>query len=183
MDESDRELRERLRAAVERGGPDAGLEVLAQLGLSVEKEPEPGVGMRMRFGAGTDDAFSTTMYAPGPDRPSGWPADVPFLPGVAGSLTLFERADRGCSVQWFHVPDPSAALNDLAEQCVADGWRVQDAPDLPPPMPAGSRVVVLGRGERQRTLMSVVAQDVGIVQLVERRPGGSCALPVTPPRP
>src|SRR5512135_2674875 len=68
MDESDRELREKLRAAFERGGPDAGFEFLSKLGLSVEKEPEPGVDMRMRFGAGTDDAFSTTMYPPRRDR-------------------------------------------------------------------------------------------------------------------
>ncbi len=169
MTEPDDQLQERLREAVARGGPDAGLAVLAEAGFSIEKDPEPGVGMRMRFGAGTEDGFTTTMYAPSPERPLGWPREVPFLAGVGGSLTLFHRPGRGFSVQWFKVPDPAAGLKELVDQSAAEGWRVVATPtaSLPPHMVLGEHVL-LERGELQRTLMSVAAKDLGMIQLVER---------------
>jgi hypothetical protein len=72
---SGRELQERMREAVAKGGATAALDALAGMGVAVEKEPEPGVGMRTRSGAGTEDAFTTTTYADAAERPAGWPAD------------------------------------------------------------------------------------------------------------
>jgi len=184
MDESDRELRDRLRQAVEKGGPAAALDVLSGMGFAIEKEPEPGVGMRMRFGAGTEDAFTTTMYSGASERPAGWPAEVPFLPDVGGSLTLFDRPGRGFSVQWFRVPDPSVAVQRILSECLATGWQRRDASEPPAPSsPPGTQTVVLERDEALRTLSSVVVRDFGMVQLLERGPGESCAIRPTPPGP
>ncbi len=184
MTEPDDDLQERFREAVASGGPDAGLAILAEAGFSIEKEPEPGVGMRMRFGAGTEDAFTTTMYAPSPERPRGWPGEIPFLAGVGGSLTLFDRPGRGFSVQWFTVPDPAAGVKELVDQSVAGGWRVMDAPisPLPPHMVRGE-YVLLERGELQRTVMSVVAKQLAMIQLVERSAKRSRGVEPTPPGP
>ncbi len=184
MIEPDDDLGARLRAAVAKGGPDAGFAVLAEAGFAIDKEPEPGVGMRMRFGAGTEDAFTTTMYTASADRPRGWPGDIPFLPGVGGSLTLFDRPGHGFSVQWFKVPDVAAALKDLVDQSVVEGWRVVDTPrsPLPPHMVLGEHVL-LERGELQRTVMSVVAKDLGMIQVVERGVKRGQGVEPTPPGP
>lgn len=176
MDGSREELRERLRAAA-KGGPDAVLDALAGMGMAVEKDPQPGVGVRMRFGAGTDDAFTSTMYLPSSERPRGWPAEVPFLPDVGGSLTLFERAGRGFSVQWFKVPDAPAAATRIVTECRAAGWRESDDPAASDaPAVPGSTTTVLERGEVRRLVTSLVAGEMAMVQLVERRPGDSCSL-------
>jgi len=182
VNESDQKLQERLREAVAKGGPDAGFAVLSEAGFAIDKEPEPGVGMRMRFGTGTDDAFTTSMYKPSPERPAGWPGQVPFLAGVGGSLTLFDSPRRGFSVQWFKVPDATAASKDLVAQCLASGWRLVDTPaaPLPPHMVLG-QYILLERGEVQRTLMSVVAKDLAMIQLVEQRGGKSHGGEPTPP--
>jgi len=172
--EPDEALQERFREAIVKGGPDAGFGVLREAGFAIDKEPEPGVGMRMRLGAGTDDAFTTTMYQPSSERPASWPADVPFLPGVGGSLTLFDLPGRGFSVQWFRVPDESAALQDLVDQSVGTGWHVVDTPasPLPPHMVLG-RHILLERNSVQRTLMSVVAKEMSMIQLVEHGAGNA----------
>lgn len=182
MDEASRELRDRLREAVEKGGPAAAFDVLSGLGFGIEKEPEPGVGMRMRFGTGTEDAFTTTMYSPAAERPAGWPADVPFLPDVGGSLTLFDRIGRGFSIQWFKVPDPSVAVELILNECLATGWRRQDTAEPPAPSSLpGMQTVVLERDEVQRTVSSVAVRDFGMVQLLERHSGESCGVRPTPP--
>ena len=182
MDESNRQLRDKLREAVATGGPAAALDVLSGMGFAIEKEPEPGVGMRMRFGAATEDAFSTTMYAPTSERPAGWGPEIPFLPDVGGSLTLFDRPGRGFSVQWFKVPDPSAAMQQILNECLAAGWQRQDAsePAAPSSLP-GTQTVVLERDEVQRTLTSVALKEVGMLQLLERHGGERCAVRPTPP--
>lgn len=169
MIEPDDKLHERLREAVAKGGPDAGFAVLAEAGFAIDKEPEPGVGMRMRFGTGTEDGFTTTMYDPSPERPRGWPGEIPFLAGIGGSLTLFESPGRGLSVQWFKVPDTTAALKDLLDQSVAEGWRVVDTPPSPlPPHMVRGQYMRFERGRLKRTVTSVVAKDLGMVQLVEQ---------------
>jgi hypothetical protein len=64
---------------VEKGGPAAAFDMLSGRGFGIEKEPEPGVEMRMRFGTGTEDAFTTTLHSSAAERPSGWPAEIPFF--------------------------------------------------------------------------------------------------------
>ena len=182
MNESDDKLQQRLREAIAKGGVDAGFGVLQEAGFGIDREPEPGGGMRVRLGDGTADAFTTTMYNPSPERPAGWPAEVPFLAGVGGSLTLFDQPGRGFSVQWFKVPDTKAALKHLEDQCVATGWRVVDTPasPLPPHMALGQHVL-LERDDVQRTLMSVAAMDVGMIQLVEHGAGNVRGAEPAPP--
>jgi len=183
MEESRDELRERLRAAA-KGGPDAVLEAIAGMGMAVEKDPEPGVGVRMRFGAGTDDAFTSTMYLASAERPRGWPAEVPFLPDVGGSLTLFDRPDRGFSVQWFKVPDAAAAVRRIVDECRAAGWRESEEPAATgAPAVPGSTTIVLEQGDVRRLVTSVVTKEMVMMQLVERRPGESCAIGPRPPGP
>jgi hypothetical protein len=182
VNEPEEKLQERLREAIAKGGPDPGLGVLREAGFAIDKEPEAGVGMRMRLGAGTDDGFTTTVYNPSPEPPPGWPAEVPFLAGVGGSLTLFDLPGRGFSVQWFKVPDPGAALKHLLDQSVAAGWHVVDTPasPLPPHMVLGQHVL-LERNSVQRTLMSVLAKDFGMIQLVEHRAGSAGGIEPAPP--
>jgi hypothetical protein len=182
MNESSRQLQEKMREAVQKGGPGAVLDVLSGMGVAIEREPEAGVGLRMRSGAGTADGFTTTMYAAASERPAGWPADIPFLPDVGGSLTLFEQPGRGFSLQWWKVPDPAAAARLLVDQCLAAGWRPQDAPAVMLPMGLpGTHTVVLARDDVTRTLSSLAIKDVGFVQLLESRPSRSGRPAPTPP--
>jgi hypothetical protein len=181
MNESNRQLQEKVREAMAKGGPAAVLEVLSGMGAAIEKEPGAGVGMRMRSGTGTGDGFTTTMYEGASERPAGWPADIPFLPNVAASLTLFEQPGRGCSVQWWKVPDASAAQL-LIDQCLAAGWHRQVAPAAMPPIGLpGMQTVILERDGVTRILFSLAVKDVGFVQLLESRPGPSGGMGPTPP--
>lgn len=174
MPESHRERQERMRQAVENGGPAAVLDALSGMGAAVERQPEAGVGLRVRSGAGTADGFTTTMYQAAAERPAGWPAAVPFLPHVGGSLTLFDQPGHGFSVQWWKVPDPSAAAQVLIDQCLAAGWREPAGPSAMPPMGLpGTRTVVLEREDARRTLSSLAIKDVGFVQVLESRRGPS----------
>jgi hypothetical protein len=168
--EPDDKLHERLREAVAKAGPGAGFAVLSEPGFAIDKEPEPGVGIRMRFGTGTEDGFTTTMYNPSPERPRGWPGEIPFLADLGGSLTLFERPGRGFSVQWFEVPDTKAALSDLLGQSVAEGWRVVETPPSPPLPPhlVRGQYLLFERGKLTRTVTCVVAKGLGMIQLVEQ---------------
>ena len=174
MEDSNQELRDKLQQAARQGG-SAVLDVLSGMGMAIEKEPEPGVDIRMRYGSGTDEAFTTTMYSPAPKRPAGWPASVPFLPDVAGSVTLFDRPGRGVSVQWFKVPDPSLAVRIVLDECLATGWRLQPAPDAPLPASHGAQVVVLRQDEAERTISGVTVKGFGMVQVLERASGETCA--------
>ena len=184
MNESSRDLQDEMREAMERGGPTAAFDALAGMGVAVEKEPEPGVGMRMRSGAGTEDGFTTTMYAPASERPAGWPVDIPFLPNVGGSLTLFDQPGRGFSIQWWKVPDPPAAAELILDQCLAAGWHRQDASAGTPPISLpGMQTVALERASVTRVLMSLGVKGFGFVQLLENRPGEGRATGPTPPRP
>jgi hypothetical protein len=177
--EWDEHLADKLREAVAKGGAAAGFDLLSKIGFAVEKEPEAGVGMRTRFGTGTEDGFTSTLYTAMPERPSGWPAEVPFVPGVSGSLTLFDRPGRGFSVQWWKVPDPSAAAQLILSECLAAGWRLREGSEVMP-MP-GLQTIVLERDETERHLSSASLKAFGFVQLTERRPGESCAIPPTRP--
>lgn len=183
MSEPDEQFRARLREAVEKGGPSAGLELMKEIGFAIEKEPEAGVGLRMRFGAGTGDAFTTTMYTTTAARPAGWPPEVPFLPDVPGSLTLFDEPGRGFTVQWWKVTDPAAAAQRILDDSLAEGWRRQDAPEPAPPSGfPGMQTVVLERHEMKRIVSSATLPAFGFVQLLERRPGesGDIAPPAPP---
>jgi hypothetical protein len=182
VNDPDEHLADKLREAVSKGGAAAGFELLSKAGFAVEKEPEPGVGMRTRFGTGTEDGFTSTLYTATPERPSGWPADIPFLPGIPGSLTLFDRPGRGFSVQWWKVPDPSAAAQLVISECLAAGWRRREGPEaMPTPGLPGLQTIVLERDEAERHLSSASLKAFGFVQLTERRPGESCAVPPAPP--
>jgi len=167
-----------------KGGPTAAFDALGGMGVAVEKEPEPGVDIRMRSRAGTEDGFTTTLYAPASERPAGWSADIPFLPNVGGSLTVFDQPGRGFSIQWGKVADPSLAAQLILDQCFAAGWRRQDASAGTPAMSLpGMQMVALERDAMTRVLMSLGVKEVGFVQLLESRSGESRAPGPTGPRP
>ncbi len=155
--------------AFEKGGAAAAFELLAKMGAAVEQAPEPGVAARVRSGAGTEDAFTSAQYSPVPDRPNDWPADLPFLPNAAASVTRFDRPGRGLAVQWWNVADPAAAMANVVRESVAGGWREQQRPALPDlPGLAGLRFTLLERGGVTRTVMAAGLKATGFVALAER---------------
>ena len=155
--------------AVKKGGPAAAFELLAKVGVGVDQAPEPGIGARMRSGAGTEDAFSITQHLAGPDRPHDWPADLPFLPDAAAAVTRFDRPGRGLAVQWWNVPDPAAAAALIVRDSEAAGWCELHAPPQPDVFAStGQRVTHLERGGVTRTVMAVALKRPGLVALTER---------------
>jgi hypothetical protein len=74
MDDQSRLSEQAVLEAVKRGGAAAAFEMLAKMGAAVEQAPEPGIGARVRAGAGTEDAFTSTQYLAAADRPQDWPA-------------------------------------------------------------------------------------------------------------
>ena len=176
--DSDEQLRDRMRRAIAQGGAAGAMQVLEEMGAAVEKEPEAGVGLRVRFGAGTDDSFTLTQFAAASDRPAGWPLAVPFLPDTAGALTLFDKPGHGFSIQWWKVTNPGAAVDGILRECVAAGWRLDDAnePQIRTPLPR-MQIVSLRRDEDLRVITSAKVTEFGFVQLMERRRGERRSVP------
>lgn len=81
-------------------------------------DPEPGVHVRMELPQ-APGGMAFTTYKATDERPASYPPELPFLPGVAASVT-----GRGgnASVQWWNVPDVEGALAGLRAHAAADGW-------------------------------------------------------------
>lgn len=169
MDDQARQFERAMLEAVTKGGPAAAFEQLSRMGVAVDQAPEPGVGARMRSGAGTEDAFTMTQYLAAADRPHDWPADVPFLPDAVAAVTRFDRPGRGLAVQWWNVRDPAAAAALILRESLAGGWSERHDP-APPDLSAlaGLRLTLLERGRVTRMVMAAALKETGLVALMER---------------
>ncbi len=83
-------------------------------------------GPRSRVGSDWGrEVLEAREYAACETRPSGYPSDLPFLPGCAVSVSLKRSEDgsrRARSAVWAGPPEPTRTLNRIKVQLQADGW-------------------------------------------------------------
>ena len=105
----------------------------------------------------THDGITTTSWASSARRPSGYPADLPFVAEHAATLL----AVRGSTtIEWESLAP--RAVEALARELVDAGWVETTLPD--PSMP-GMTIRPFRRGERQRVLI----HDGRLLSLLETR--------------
>jgi len=138
-----------LRAALDRSdSPQSEIEVNGIRWL-VERDPEPGVEVRLTSMGLPPVASSQHFYAT-TLKPPGYPAWLPFVPGRAVSVSVWGSPECG-SVAWYSLRDPGKLLDDLLEVMERDGWPPEDNG-----APLGEEVafINLQHGSRNRVIVS-----------------------------
>lgn len=88
-----------------------------------ERAPAPGVVSRLTVHAADGTGRPVvTEWAPSAERPAGYPASLPFVPGRAVGVSVL-GSDDDVAVSWEDVADPAALAAELHRACLADGWR------------------------------------------------------------
>lgn len=91
-------------------------------------------------------------------RPTGYPADAPFLPGHA--VGVFSPGVGNWVLTWEAIADPAQLVTAVLAKNERDGWELQAAPAAGSLLPV--TLYVLYRDERRRVL-SVTSIGAGSV--------------------
>lgn len=123
-----RAMMEGIRAATERIKSGASMEeelVLPDgetIRLSRDEAAPEGFSIESTKGG---RSFRARAYGPLPERPSGYPADLPFIAGCPVSISVVVKADgseEARNAAWMKPPDPESTLDAIREQLRATGW-------------------------------------------------------------
>jgi hypothetical protein len=110
-------------------------------------------------------AMHSIPFEESTERPDTYPEDLPFLPGVKVSVSRFEGR-AGCTVGWFDLPDPDAALDELRDQMLEAGWEGGEPTRTSTPF-GTMTVLELRKGGRTRGLMLQRFGDHNKITLME----------------
>jgi len=69
--------------------------------------------------------FRARAFGPAPERPAGYPDDLPFLADCAVSISVIEGEDgseAGRNIAWMKPEDPPSALETVRSHLREDGW-------------------------------------------------------------
>lgn len=159
---------ELMKAALDSPEPES--EVLGPdgTGFRVTKHPEPGVRMRIVPVGGESDAPTITMWEPAGERPNRYPRQLPFVPDVSVSVTLFPGS-MGTAVTWWGVEKAAAVIDKLVQDSTADGWAHAEGRGHAAIFPL--QLVKLYRGAQTRLIVAGPMLGEGMVGLLEQEGG------------
>lgn len=127
------------------------------------KRSAPAPGVRTTLDAtlpGAAPQRVLTIFEPVPERPAGYPAELPFVPGAAAIVNhALKTIPPAIMVLWAELSDAAAVDSALLELSVADGWVVTAEPAAFAPGLAAPRE--LRRGTERRLLSRVPAEHGG----------------------
>jgi len=135
-----REL-ERMRSE---GAQEATIPLPGGAFMKVQRVPGTVAGARIDA-----DGMSARTYDPSETRPEDYPADMPFVPGVA--VVVQQVPDEVRVLLFFKAPDPEALCSAIVQQLGEEGWTQTERVDVP--MIAGS-VTSFQRDARVRELVA-----------------------------
>lgn len=154
------------RVVVSRG-PDGSETIRADPPMHAVPVTEPGVLQRLVSEGDGAPWGSITTFAPADARPAGYPAALPFVPGLQVTVTEPPDGSQPAGARWT-CADPVPVVATLLEQSRAEGWtEVDGAIAVPALMPVPAEGVALEKGESARLLMTVHVGPVSIVSLDE----------------
>lgn len=138
--------------------------------LQLRYAPEPGVEVRVQgLDAGEPVAGTeSVLYEAALERPTSYPAGLPFLPGVKVSLLQSPKGPSPVNSLMWNVPDAETALADLLAQCAASGWTREPEPDEP--LIPGLWMIHLEREGRERVINVMSVGEHAMISLVD----GAC---------
>lgn len=135
--------------------------------LRFQKNPRPGVRLHIEPKPGGEAAgrFEGTVYDEAPDRPQGYPSELPFLADLACMVMVVPGREDAATVQW-QVEDSKATADQLARLSEAEGW-VPSKQSLKAPsfLPIG--LVLLERGDRTRLILHTSMGSKSVVMLID----------------
>ena len=126
----------------------------------LRKAPRPGVRMTMAIGpAGTEPMLS--LYEAAPSRPTDFPDDVPFVPGLPASVIVDPDTSTTSAVMWMEVPDAAELIGQLEAASLAEKWEIVERSDQ-----FGGIAIELERDGERRMLMggAILGQPVTLAQ-------------------
>ncbi len=151
----------RLQEGLARAG-DTGTVRMEGYDLTIERaEDGDGSTVVQATSPGVPGGARITQHAPAAERPAGYPAEIPFLPGLPVAVSESPRW-----AGWFATPDVEAALRALVEASALAGWTPGPAVPLPG-TPVGTSVVGLRRGAELRVLTAAAVGRGGVVTLAD----------------
>lgn len=62
------------------------------------------------------------VWKPSTERPSGYPEDLPFVPGVTACAAVTEREPGFAMVQWWCLSDLQVTLQELVDASLGEEW-------------------------------------------------------------
>ena len=89
--------------------------------LIVERNPEPGVLVRMRPADGSSPSTVSLHFEALDQRPPSYPAWLPFIPGHEASVAVWGDPEIG-AVSWPEVNNPDDVITPLLEILRQEGW-------------------------------------------------------------
>jgi len=133
--------------------------------LRVLKRPEPGVELRAEPVTEGGDSFTMTVWEAAPQRPAGYPADLPFVPDIPVSLASWAAKGRsGRQIHWEDVDGAQAVASQIVEQSLSDEW---EAPGSEGPFaPPGMDITHLTRRGASRLIMTHGAPSAAVATIV-----------------
>ncbi len=137
--------------------------------LRLRKHPAPGIALQAELVVSGVPEVTVTGYEPSDHPGPGYPADMPFVPGLQVSVMPGPDPSRP-TLAWWGVPDASEVATELVRQLERDGWEPAGEEALPPPISV--RHITLRRGFEERIILASGAPSAGMVQLLSPRSGG-----------
>lgn len=109
--------------------------------------------------------ITSRFWQPSAERPSEYPAEIPFLAGTAAFTGVASGAASLVMVQWWEVHDVVHVLELLMRETLDDGW-VEAEPLTPTTEPVGERCQFV-RGRFKRIISRVGGSDPGGLMLMQ----------------
>jgi hypothetical protein len=127
-------------------------------------ENDPFVRKRERT-VGDSPPRIVTEFAAATERPSTYPARLPFLPNRPVSTIESQDGSEGPQARW-RCQDPDRVVAAIVEASLADGWTLA-SPSTAPSSAGPGAAARLGRPGATRLVMKAERDAVAVVHLIE----------------
>lgn len=144
-----------------RTGDRTGLTEAFQQLETDELPTEAGELRRFRIRGASSESYSV-LYAAGDARPSSFPADFPWMPGV--QVGVSRHGSRQTVAHWYGV-DTKPLLERLLEQSLADGWVTPPGGDAP--VAPDTEVHLLERPGYRRQIIVNTSEEGRMVLMIQ----------------
>ena len=103
---------------------------------------------------------ASRFFRGAPERPAGYPADLPFVPDEPVMVSLIREG--ASSLNWFAPRDPSAVFEELDRQCVQDAWELTQRHEM-------NQTVVQLAYQKGVVLRRLLLSIPGVVTVIQTR--------------
>ncbi|MDH4045530.1 MAG: hypothetical protein OEW06_13830 [Gemmatimonadota bacterium] len=157
-----RELANELRDQLAAGSDDAEVAFPDGTPWRVHRDVDGALMVQTSSG---DVQIRGRVWQPSAERPSDYPAAIPFLAETLAYTSLSSDPSRIVMVQWWKVHNGAQALKQLIRETLGDGW-LETEPLSPTTEPPGERCQFV-RGQFKRIISRTGATEWGGLLLMQ----------------